>query len=88
MNIKTNQIKTKLQSIQQILSNEYFMIDMREEGNNINIYVQKKGYDNFKYQLGIPKNSINKNQLRKILSFKSKGKKINYSLFINSNLKP
>lgn len=70
-----------LQKLQQILSNEYFKIDIRKEGDNLNIYTQKERSSNFEYQLSIPITLISEVQLNKILTSK------NYSLFINSQLK-
>lgn len=70
-----------LQKLQHILSNEYFKIDIRKEGNNLNIYTQKESCSNFGYQLSIPITLISEVQLKKILTSKD------YSLFINSQLK-
>lgn len=70
-----------LQKLQQILSNEYFKIDIRKEGDNLNIYTQKERSSNFEYQLSIPITLISEVQLNKILTGKD------YSLFINSQLK-
>jgi len=70
-----------LQKLQQILSNEYFKIDIRKEGDNLNIYTQKERSSNFEYQLSIPMTLISEVQLNKILTSKD------YSLFINSQLK-
>lgn len=70
-----------LQKLQQILSNEYFKIDIRKEGDNLNIYTQKERNSNFEYQLSIPMTLISEVQLNKILTSKD------YSLFINSQLK-
>lgn len=70
-----------LQKLQQILSNEYFKIDIRKEGDNLNIYTQKERNSNFEYQLSIPMTLISEVQLNKNLTSKD------YSLFINSQLK-
>lgn len=70
-----------LQKLQQVLSNEYFKIDTRKEGDNFNIYTQKERSSNFEYQLGIPITLISEVKLKKILTSKD------YSLFINSQLK-
>lgn len=66
----TKQYEKVLLDIKNILSNDYFKIDIRTEKENYNIYTQKKSDSNFEFQFSIPTNLINKEYLRKILANK------------------
>lgn len=66
----TKQYEKVLLDIKNILSNDYFKIDIRTEKENYNIYTQKKSDSNFEFQFSIPSNLINKEYLKKILANK------------------
>jgi|GEM_PF-6053228 len=66
----TKQYEKVLLDIKNILSNDYFKIDIRTEKENYNIYTQKKSDSNFEFQFSIPTNLINKEYLKKILANK------------------
>ena len=66
----TKQYEKVLLDIKNILSNDYFKIDIRTEKENYNIYTQKESNSNFEFQFSIPTNLINKEYLKKILANK------------------
>ncbi len=84
--MENNNILELKQKVLQILSEDFFDIDLREERENINIYTEKTGISNYVYQLGIPKKQIDNDILKKIVNIKLISKdnsNNNKSLFLN-----
>lgn len=67
----SKQLEKAYLNIKNLLSNDYFKIDIRTEKENYNIYTQKKGNSNFEFQFSIPTDLINGEYLKKILDNKN-----------------
>lgn len=68
--METKRLEKAYLDIKNLLSNDYFTIDIRTEKENYNIYTQKERNSNFEFQFSIPTNLISKGYLENILANK------------------